>query len=331
MLTCKNQTLCNILPAKTTHNLQNLTTFFFKQSFNTSPIYKYIYPVLDFSIFSLTKTYPASFNTPIPFKILYDLANKAEKTFNNLNSTQTNPKRISFFFYTYLKAYLKAAAKNDNIINLNLKEALQKLTPTPIDTQILARTIAYYNIIYLSKPTISQLKYNLQYSYIQQAEQFIIKKFNITIPHTSTYSFFFSNNPTTIPTHNIEQQNSLDTLSIQTYNTNYQLPNKFDTIQNPSEAPQQPTDSTIPETSNHNNSHVIGVKTKTYNSTTQQYSLPTQQHLLPTQQNSISSTISSTHNPNQYMTITKPTKTKRPKFKIPTEIEDSLFLDPNFK
>ena len=190
LLSCKDQITCN-LTHQNTHNLHDLTTYYFKHSFKIAPSYK-LYPNLDFSIFLSTKQYPASFNKPFPFKDLYDLADNAEKKFNEMNNTLPNPKQISFFFYIYLKAYLKFAAKNIQITSLNLKEALHKAISTPIDSQILARIIAYYDIIHLSKPTISQIKHNLQYSYLKQAEEFIIKKFKIKTPTIATNSFILT-------------------------------------------------------------------------------------------------------------------------------------------
>ena len=205
LYTCTNQTKCKLSLQSISHNLHNLTTHFFKQSFQIFPISNYIYPTLNFSTFSSTSSYPASFNILFPFKQLYNLANEAETKFNNLNNTQTNPKRISFFFYTYFKSYIKLAANNDGITDLNLNEALQKYTPTPINPQILSRIIAYYDIIYLTKPTITQLKYNLNHSYITQAEQFIIKKFKINKPNIPNNLFISNITTTTIPHNTLPQ------------------------------------------------------------------------------------------------------------------------------
>ena len=61
------------------------------------------------------------------------------------------------------------AATNNQITDLNLKEALNKLSLTTTDPQILARVIAYYDITQISKPTIANFKKNLKKSYLDQA------------------------------------------------------------------------------------------------------------------------------------------------------------------
>jgi hypothetical protein len=180
---------CKILNPKTTHNIYNLTSYYFKQSFNTIPIQKHVYPPLNLS--TLTS---ATFNTPLPFEHLYKLADQSEQNFIQLNNTSTNPKRLSYFFYCYLKAYFESAATNNEITKLNLKEALNKISSKTSDPQILARIIAYYDITQISKPTITQLKKNLNKSYLDQANQYIIKKLKIVISTISETDFIHTFN-----------------------------------------------------------------------------------------------------------------------------------------
>ena len=78
---------CKIHNSNTTHNLCNLTSYYFKNSFNTIPICKYIYPLL-----KLPTSTPATFNTPLPFNNLYNLANQYKLNFTQLNNTPTYPK-----------------------------------------------------------------------------------------------------------------------------------------------------------------------------------------------------------------------------------------------
>ncbi|CAG8834442.1 10953_t:CDS:1, partial [Cetraspora pellucida] len=95
--TCKNsdEHKCKVLPSDTEHNFQNLSTYYFDQSFKkfsasifdkSSPSIKsnkptWTYPILDFSIFYKDNEHSASFKIPIPIKFLYELADSAEKQF----------------------------------------------------------------------------------------------------------------------------------------------------------------------------------------------------------------------------------------------------------
>jgi len=116
--TCKENT-CNILPNNIPHTLHNLTSFYFHNSFSNN-----IYPYLNFSIFQQNQPLAATFTKPFPLKSFKQLAYTAEQKFIQLNNTITNPKRQTFFYYTYFKYFLKIAIKNDNITNINFKNAL---------------------------------------------------------------------------------------------------------------------------------------------------------------------------------------------------------------
>ena len=58
-----------------------------------------------------------------------------------------------------------------------------------MDSQILARVNIYYNITQIFKPSIANLKKNLKKLYLDQANQYIIKKFKISIPNISYTDF----------------------------------------------------------------------------------------------------------------------------------------------
>ena len=74
--------------------------------------------------------------TPLP--LFHKLANEAETYFSDNNNTVENPKRRSFYFYSYFRAFLRAAAENDGINDLNEHQAINKITTKPINTHFLA-------------------------------------------------------------------------------------------------------------------------------------------------------------------------------------------------
>ncbi|CAG8836520.1 8145_t:CDS:1, partial [Cetraspora pellucida] len=124
--TCKNsdEHKFTVLPSDTEHNFQNLSTYYFDQSFKkflapvcdkSSPSIKsnkpaWTHPILDFSIFYKNNKHPASFKIPIPIKFLRELADSAEKQFIEINKTDHNINRQTYYFYEYFKAFLQAAA-----------------------------------------------------------------------------------------------------------------------------------------------------------------------------------------------------------------------------
>ncbi|CAG8800480.1 8109_t:CDS:2, partial [Cetraspora pellucida] len=100
---CKNsdEHKCTVLPSDTEHNFQNLFTYYFDQSFK-----KFTAPVSDKS----NNEYLASFKIPTPIKFLHKLANSAEKQFIEINKTDHNINRQTYYFYEYFKAFLQVAA-----------------------------------------------------------------------------------------------------------------------------------------------------------------------------------------------------------------------------
>ncbi|CAG8647354.1 24160_t:CDS:1, partial [Gigaspora margarita] len=171
--TCNEHT-CKILPINTPHTLRNLTTFYFHNSYTNQ-----IYPYLNFSIFQQNQPLAATFTKPFPLKSFKELAQTAEQKFTQLNNTITNPKRETFFYYTYFKYFFHFAIKNDNIIDSNLKSALQNTFLKTTDPHFLAKIIAYYDIIQFTNTSISQIKTKYHQSYLPQALQYISKKLQI--------------------------------------------------------------------------------------------------------------------------------------------------------
>jgi len=174
-----NKILSNNIP----HTLHNLTSYYYHNSFP-----KYIYPYLDFLIFQQNQPLAATFTKPFPLKSFKQLAHTAEQKFIQLNNTITNPKRETFFYYTYFKYFLNIAIKNDNITNINLKNALQNTFSKTTDPHTLAKIIAYFDIIQFSNIQISQIKLKYYQFYLLQAIQYITKK--LQIPKISTNLFF---------------------------------------------------------------------------------------------------------------------------------------------
>ena len=188
--TCTNST-CNILSNNTAHTFYNLTSFFFKQSFTQFPTtLKYTNPNLDFSSFEPNQSLSATFFKPFPFKSLKELAHQAEQQFIQLNNTATNFKRETSFFYTFFQQFLKQAAINDNISNLNLKNALQHTFSISTNPYHFANIIAYFNIIQFSTHSISLIFSEYYQSNLPQAIKYISKK--LLIPTINT-DLFLSN------------------------------------------------------------------------------------------------------------------------------------------
>ena len=88
---------CTTLPKDTEHNIKNLSSLFFTDSYdhfpaptNTQSKPKWTYLVLDFSIFNKNQPNSATFNKPTPITFLHQLASKTKNNFTELNNTDTN-------------------------------------------------------------------------------------------------------------------------------------------------------------------------------------------------------------------------------------------------
>ncbi|CAG8846608.1 40719_t:CDS:1, partial [Gigaspora margarita] len=134
------------------YNFQNLSNFFFEQSFIKFPATQsnnqtWAKPTLDFSIFDKDNKHKATFQNTTPTNLFHKLSNDTKKEFMKLNNTETKNKHKAYYFYRYFKAYLTAVAKNDEFIHLNKYQAIQKLISTSINTYYLAHAIIYYFIM----------------------------------------------------------------------------------------------------------------------------------------------------------------------------------------
>ena len=88
------------MPSDVEHNVQNLYTSFFTESFghfpapqNLPPKPKYHHPTLNFSIFDREAQHAATFQKRTPISLFRQLATEAEQQFlelNNLNKKETN-------------------------------------------------------------------------------------------------------------------------------------------------------------------------------------------------------------------------------------------------
>ena len=201
--TCKDKN-CSILPKDTEHNLSNLSTFFFDKSFKTFPALpkketSTTIPInLDFTIFNSENQYPATFKKAFPIQTLNTLAAEADQKFAKNNNLEINPKRTTYYFYSYFKAYINAAATNDNISTLKLEEALEKTISPSTNPHTLARIILYYDIQnWSTKFSISQIQQDYELKHYIEAEKFIIKHYKINIPSSLDDSLFFSSNSST--------------------------------------------------------------------------------------------------------------------------------------
>ena len=103
----------------------------------------------------------------------------------NINKTEHNIHRQTYYFNEYFKAFLQAAAENDEIFNLSYDQAIKKITNQITDIHFLAKVIIYFKILKQSSTNISisfiRKKYNEDY--YPQAESLIIKKFKYITPN----------------------------------------------------------------------------------------------------------------------------------------------------
>ena len=126
------------------------------------------------------------------------MAAEADQKFAKNNNLEINPKWTTYYFYSYFKAYINAAATNDNISTLKLEEALEKTISPSTNPHTLARIILYYDI--QNRPTkfsISQIQQDYELKHYIEAEKFIIKHYKINIPSSLDDSLFFSSNSST--------------------------------------------------------------------------------------------------------------------------------------
>ncbi|CAG8836064.1 6108_t:CDS:2, partial [Gigaspora margarita] len=128
--TC-NQNTCDLSLPKDDHNLKSLSSHYFKDSFNSflalevTPGKAWIFPDLETELFNPNQPNSATFSKPTPITQLRELAAKTAKKFAEENQVTETTERHTHYFYCYLKAYLKAAANNDGIKEMDCDKALQ--------------------------------------------------------------------------------------------------------------------------------------------------------------------------------------------------------------
>ncbi|CAG8575210.1 45927_t:CDS:2 [Gigaspora margarita] len=192
------------------HNLKYLSSHYFKDSFNTFPAPEnapgrtLIFPDLETELFNPNQSNAATFSKPIPITQLRELTTKIAKKFAEENQITETTKRHTHYFYYYLKAYLKAAANNDGIKDMDLDKALQHIINPDINPHTLARIIASYDIQSQFRIFIKNIKEKYFTDYFPQAEEFIINYYKINIPDANDNALFFSSKPTKSETTNNE-------------------------------------------------------------------------------------------------------------------------------
>ena len=120
-----------------------------------------------------------------PITLFHKLANSAKLEFTKQNNTETSIKRCTYYFYTYLKAFLGAAAINERISTLNYHQAIQKITSKPTNTHHLARILTYFHLLHQPKLSITQIFAEYRDKFYPQAEKIIFEKFNIQFNTTT--------------------------------------------------------------------------------------------------------------------------------------------------
>jgi hypothetical protein len=198
--------LCPLITAEQTHDFSTISNIVFKQSFKHFPAPKEAMdidddnnkpkptqPNLDFTIFQIGQLNQASFNTPTPIPLLNELATKAEQEYISLNQSELNHKRRTYFFYCYFKAFLQAAAQNDEIADLNQHDAIKKIAQNSTDIHFLARIITYYNISHQTHISLPQIRSKYKTTFYPQAQQLIfdIQKISFKQPKDINHTLFF--------------------------------------------------------------------------------------------------------------------------------------------
>ena len=203
------------LSKDTEHNVKNLSSLFFTDSFdhfpapiNTQPKPKWTHPTLDFSIFNKDQPKAATFNKPTPITFLRQLASNTEKEFTELNNTETNQGRESYYFYSFFKAYLNTAASNDQINNYHPHQIIEKITSKPISTEYLARVLTYFHILKNDKLPISLIREAYNKKFYLEAQQILHSKFNVKFILPKTKSIFSNLNTPIKPTSSTTKENN---------------------------------------------------------------------------------------------------------------------------
>ena len=150
--------------------------------------------------------------------MLHKLADEAENYFSNTNNTVEDPKRCGFYFYSYFHAFLRAAAENDEISNINEHQAIDKITAKPVNTHFLARVITYFHI--LKQPTISipEILETYKTTIYPQAQKILQEKFKIKFQFLKQFKddLFFNPKPIKGKNNSTEKLSYAETLQQKT-------------------------------------------------------------------------------------------------------------------
>jgi len=162
---------------------------------------------------------------PTPITLFRKLANSAKLEFTKQNNTETSIKRHTYYFYTYLKAFLGAAAVNEGISTLNHHQAIQKITSKPTNTHHLARILTYFHLLHQPKLSITQISAEYRDKFYPQAEKIIFEKFNVQFNTTTINDDILFNTPSSSLTKNKNtKQTYADKLNSNIYTTTSHTP-----------------------------------------------------------------------------------------------------------
>src|SRR6185436_16474917 len=127
---------------------------------------KWIHSMLDFSIFDKDQSNTATFNKSTSITFLRQLATKTEKEFIKVNKTETNQAQESYYFYSFFKTYLSAAATNNQINNYHPHQIINKITSKP-------RVLTYFHILKNNQLPILLIRESYNKRFYPEAQQIL--------------------------------------------------------------------------------------------------------------------------------------------------------------
>ena len=245
--TCEFDTTqtCPLISANQKHDFSTISKIIFKNSYIRFPVTskmdidgddtkpRIIHPTLNCEIFDKNQKHEASFKIPTPIPLFNELADKAEKEFMSLNNSITNIKWRTYYFYTYFKAFLSAASRNDSISELSQHDAIIKVTQNPIDTHYLARILTFYYISHQNPISLPQIHSKYKTTFYPQAQQIIYDKFKINFKQPKSIQQFLLFNPhTTQDSSSLQQEDNLTEATIESTSNSPKLSYAEITTQN---------------------------------------------------------------------------------------------------
>ncbi|CAG8839261.1 28818_t:CDS:1, partial [Gigaspora margarita] len=97
----------------------------------------WILPDLELEIFIQNQPNAATFTKSTPITKFKELATKIAKKFAKENNVSETIEQYTYYFYYYLKNYFNTATINDKIQDMDLKQALEFLVTSNINSHIL--------------------------------------------------------------------------------------------------------------------------------------------------------------------------------------------------